>query len=80
MSEPTPSDSRACRDCGGHSLYRTTASSGGGYGPILLPGLGRFLKMADFHVVVCADCGLTRFYAAAEALAKLRSSSRWSPL
>ena len=69
-----------CPECDGHSLYHTTARSGSGYGPVLLPGLGRFLRMADFHVVVCADCGLTRFYAAQDARSKLRTSKRWTQL
>ena len=69
-----------CPECDGHSLYQTTTRSGGGYGPVLLPRLGRFLRMADFHVLVCADCGLTRFYAEPSARAKLPTASQWNPL
>ena len=80
MSELKPRDPRTCPECAGHSLYQTTTRSGGGYGPILLPGLGRFLRMADFHVIVCADCGLTRFYAEQDARAQLLAAKRWTQL
>ncbi len=69
-----------CPECGGHSLHQTTTRSGGGYGPILLPGLGRFLRLADFRVVVCGDCGLTRFYASEDARSQLPSTKRWTLL
>lgn len=69
-----------CPECGGPSLYQTTTNSGGGYGPMLLPKLGSFFRMPMFVVVVCADCGLTRFYAEPDARAKLRRSDRWIPL
>ncbi len=66
-----------CPECSGSNLFCTETNSGGGYGPILLPGLGRFLRMAKFRVVVCADCGLTRFYAEPNALAKLPAANAW---
>lgn len=66
-----------CPECEGLSLFRTTTASGGGYGPILLPGLGRFMRVADFEVVVCADCGLTRFYASEDARSQLGGARRW---
>ena len=80
MSELKPRDPRACPGCGGQSLHQTTTASAGPYGPALLPGLGRFFHTAEFNVVVCADCGLTRFYAEPAARAKLRTSNRWHPL
>ena len=82
MSEPVPvpRDPRACPECGGHSLFKTTVESGGGHGPFLLPGLGKFLSYAEMQIRVCADCGLTRFYAEPAARAKLRTSDRWQPL
>jgi predicted nucleic-acid-binding Zn-ribbon protein len=80
MSEPVPRDPRACPECGGHSIHQNKASSGGWYGPVLLPGLGQFLGYAEFNVRVCADCGLTRFYASPAARAKLRTLNYWEAL
>jgi predicted nucleic-acid-binding Zn-ribbon protein len=66
-----------CPECGGATLYTTTVNAAGGYGPNFLPGLGGFFRMAKFDVVVCATCGLTRFYAEAKAREKLPQSARW---
>ncbi|MEY4201378.1 MAG: hypothetical protein RLZZ265_3118 [Verrucomicrobiota bacterium] len=73
-----------CPECGGESLHEATTSAGGGYGPDLLSGLGRWglggliqVEMAKFRVVVCAACGLTRFYAEEAARAKLATADRW---
>ena len=66
-----------CPECGAESLYWTTTNSGGGYGPILLPQLGTFWQVAKFDVLVCAGCGLTRFYAHKEARAKLPTAKLW---
>ena len=68
---------RKCPECEGQTLFTTTTRSGGQYGPRLLPGLGGFLHFANFRVVVCQDCGLTRFYAEDEALKKLPEASQW---
>ena len=65
-------------NCGGTSQYGGPAtSSGGGHAPNYLPGLGSFLRAARFTLVVCRDCGLTRFFAASEARAKLKESGKW---
>lgn len=50
-----------CPDCGGSDLYRSAqnTSANGLGGPFLLP----HLSPGRFRVVVCKDCGLTRFYA-----------------
>lgn len=77
-----------CSECGAAALYRTTTNSGGGYGPALLPGLERPFSMgaffsgtfAKFDVVVCAECGLTRFYADLDARAKLPTATGWLPI
>ncbi len=69
--------SRKCPECAGQTLFTTTTSSGGQHGPALLPGLGGFLHYAKFRVVVCHDCGLTRFYAVDDALAKLPEAKYW---
>jgi hypothetical protein len=53
-------------------------SAGGGYAPNYLPGLGSgFLSFAKFTLVVCKDCGLTRFFASEAALGKLTDSNKW---
>jgi predicted nucleic-acid-binding Zn-ribbon protein len=71
-------DVAPCPDCGGRTLYRGPATSaGGGHAPNYLPGLGRFFSSAKFVLVVCRDCGLTRFYAQPEARAELNQSSKW---
>jgi predicted nucleic-acid-binding Zn-ribbon protein len=70
-----------CSNCGGKTLYRgPETSSGGGKAPTFLPGLGGFLRAAKFTLVVCRDCGLTRFFASAEARSKLKESSKWKAL
>ncbi len=69
--------SRKCPECTGQSLFTTNTGSGGHEGPRLLPGLGGFLHSATFQVVVCRDCGLTRFYAGDDALAKLPEAKQW---
>jgi predicted nucleic-acid-binding Zn-ribbon protein len=66
-----------CPECKSPNLFCIETNSGGGYGPILLPRLGGFLRMARFCVVVCADCGLTRFYAEPGARAKLPRANGW---
>jgi len=67
-----------CPGCGGRTLYSGPATSaGGGHAPNYLPGLGRFFSSAKFVLVVCRDCGLTRFYAQPEARAELKESGKW---
>ena len=74
MRSPSP-----CPECGGRNLFRSAKpiSAGGGYAPNYLPKLGPWHRAARFHVVVCKDCGLTRWYAHEEALAKLESGKAW---
>jgi predicted nucleic-acid-binding Zn-ribbon protein len=70
-----------CPNCKGRELYkakRLIGSGGGGHAPNYLPGLGSsFLFAAKLEVVVCQDCGLTRFFAAPEARQKLSTSAKW---
>jgi predicted nucleic-acid-binding Zn-ribbon protein len=67
-----------CPNCKSNTLYCGPAtSSGGGHAPDYLPGLGKFIFSARFVLVVCRDCGLTRFFAQPEARAKLNESSKW---
>jgi predicted nucleic-acid-binding Zn-ribbon protein len=69
---------KPCPECGSKTLYQgPQTSSGGGHAPNYLPGLGGFFSSAKFVLVVCRDCGLTRFYAQPEARAKLSDSKKW---
>lgn len=69
-----------CSECHGTDLYTTSVNSAGGHGPVLLPELGGFLRYAKFDVVVCADCGFTRFFVQTSALAKLPQAQQWRHL
>lgn len=72
------SNSSTCPECGNSNLYSSDeVSSGGGYAPNYLPGLGGFLSSAKFTVVVCKDCGLSRFFASKEARDKISQSDKW---
>ena len=72
---------RQCPNCCGENLYRSEpVPSGGGQGPVLLPDLGGWFHFAKFIIVVCADCGLTRFFAEQDAIRKLPKSDRWRRL
>ena len=71
---------KQCPECGGATYCYTSANAGGGHGPYFLPGLGGFLRMARFKIVVCGDCGLTRFYAEPDAVAKLPRAKQWERL
>jgi predicted nucleic-acid-binding Zn-ribbon protein len=71
---------QACPHCGGKELYSRRLSSAGGQGPYLLQGLGSFLHYAHFDVIVCARCGLTRFFAEPEAREHLKTNSDWKRL
>lgn len=74
MDRTTP-----CPHCGGNTLYRSQeVAAAGSHGPDLLPGLGRLFRGAKFVIVVCRDCGLTRFFAQPEARARLKESKKWT--
>lgn len=67
-----------CPNCGGSHLYQSKpVSAGGGHAPDYLPGLGNFLRAEKFTLVLCRDCGLTRFFARPEALPKLSETDDW---
>ena len=70
-------DSKKCPECSGGNLYEDWNYAGGGHAPYYLRGLGGFLRIARFQVVVCADCGLTRFFAEQSARANLPTSGQW---
>lgn len=70
-----------CPNCRSVSLYQSQpVSAGGGHAPNYLPGLGGTWSAEKFIVVVCMDCGLTRFFARPEATQKLSSSKKWAPV
>jgi len=70
-----------CPNCRGGNLFRSQkVSAGGGYAPNYLPGLGGFWGAEKFFLVLCGDCGLTRFFARPEATAKLADSRKWTRL
>jgi predicted nucleic-acid-binding Zn-ribbon protein len=73
-------NAKSCLECGGATYFHMSAYAGGGHGPYFLPGLGGFLRMARFKIVVCGDCWLTRFYAEPDAVARLSRSKQWSRL
>ena len=69
----------ACPECGGKNLYRSQeVSAGGGHAPNYLPGLGGTFTAEKFQLVLCADCGLTRFFARRSATETLRDAKTWS--
>ncbi len=69
-----------CCNCGQQSLFQADAVAAGGQGPNYLPGLGKFLAPAKFTVIVCENCGLTRFFTHPAALKKLNTSAKWKRL
>ena len=69
---------KECPECGGRNLYATQVSAGGGYSPNYLPQLGSIWAAPKFDVVVCRDCGLTRFYTPQEAREKLGNVKKWT--
>ena len=77
MKSPVP-----CPNCQSRNLYkhRTPIAAGGGHAPNFLQGLGKWYRAGRFDIVVCRDCGLTRFFAEEEARQKLDDSSQWERL
>jgi len=70
-----------CPNCGGRSLYKSEeVSAGGGHAPNYLPGLGSIWLAGKFNLILCRDCGLTRFFASPTARAKLSESKKWKQL
>jgi hypothetical protein len=68
-----------CPNGKGGNLFRSSEiSAGGGYAPNYLPGLGGFFGAEKFVVVVCRDCGLSRFFARPQARARLSEAKTWT--
>jgi hypothetical protein len=70
---------KSCPHCAGTELYTRRVTSAAD-NMELLRGLGRFFHYAEFDLVVCAGCGLTRFFAEPDARQKLRSTEHWKRL
>lgn len=67
-----------CPNCSGVNLYRTLKPVGASGGHTNdLPGLGTLLVTGRFQMIVCRDCGLTRFFAQRAATDRLADSARW---
>ena len=70
-SKANPGLPTSCSGCGAEDLHVRRLSSFGGQGPYLLKGLGYLFHYAHFDVVVCANCGLTQFFAEPSAREQL---------
>ena len=72
-------DVKPCPNCGSKELFSSEPiSAGGGHAPNYLKGLGMWYRAERFTLVICRDCGLTRYFASAEARARLSQSSKWT--
>jgi len=60
----TPALPTSCPHCSSTEFYVRRLSAAGGQGPHFVDGFGKFLHYAHFDVVICAECGLTQFFAA----------------
>ncbi len=70
-----------CPNCEGRRLYKSKeVSAGGGYAPNYLPGLGGAFSAEKFEIILCADCGLSRFFARRKATEKVADSSNWTSI
>ena len=66
-----------CPNCASDDLRATTADASSHFGPDLLPGTRGIFGQNTFEVVVCCNCGLTRFFASHEDVEKLLKSALW---
>jgi predicted nucleic-acid-binding Zn-ribbon protein len=72
------SNMKECPECGSGELYvHGGILARGGYGPDLLPGTSKLLSPAQLKCVVCKSCGLVRYYAGQEALARVGTQTGW---
>ena len=68
-----------CPECRSTNLYQSQpVSAGGGHAPNYLPGLGSWWRAEKFTLVMCGDCGFTRFFASEDARRKLSESNKWT--
>jgi predicted nucleic-acid-binding Zn-ribbon protein len=77
MKNPVP-----CPNCQSRNQYKTKkpVASGGGHAPNYLPGLGHWFRSGRFDIIVCRDCGLTRFFVDEEDRDDLDDSNKWERL
>lgn len=68
---------KPCPNCRGKNLFRSVEVSAGGGEVDFLPGLAGMFSVGKFTVVVCRDCGMTRFFAGSKAREKLKTSKKW---
>ena len=68
---------KPCPNCEGTNLFTRSVAAATGKGPQFLRGLGSFLHYPRFDVVVCADCGLTRFFAEPGTYQQVASHPSW---
>ena len=68
---------RPCPNCKSKNLYRSVEVSAGGGELDFLPGLAGMFSVGKFTVVLCRDCGLSRFFAGRKAMDKLKTSKKW---
>ncbi|MBI3879832.1 MAG: hypothetical protein HY301_07175 [Verrucomicrobia bacterium] len=70
---------RQCPECEGERLYATETQTWN-HTAVLWPRLGGFWGTTPLLVVVCSDCGLTRFYVGGEGREKMKRSAKWRPV
>ncbi|HHY10521.1 MAG TPA: hypothetical protein GX528_08150 [Firmicutes bacterium] len=70
---------KECQHCGSGDLCFTDTAANGGYGPSFLPGTG-FLKPAKFRIIVCEQCGFTRWFVVPGDLGKVKNSKHFRRL
>ena len=66
-----------CPNCTSDNLRTTTAEASSHYGPDLLPGTHGMFSQSTLDVVVCCNCGLTRFFASPEEIQRMMKSAVW---
>jgi len=72
------SNRKNCPECESTNLFvHGDVNTKGGYGPDLLPGTSGVFIPSKMKTVVCKDCGLIRFYASQETLAKVSTNRGW---
>jgi predicted nucleic-acid-binding Zn-ribbon protein len=71
-----------CPNCQSRNVYKTkkAVASGGGHAPNFLPGVGTWFRAGRFDIIVCRDCGLTRFFVQQEDRDDLDDSNKWERL
>jgi predicted nucleic-acid-binding Zn-ribbon protein len=71
-------DLKQCPECGSGELFvHGGIQARGGYGPDLLPGTSKLFSPAQMKAVVCKGCGLVRFYAGHDTLARVGTQTGW---